>query len=172
MTGEERHWQDDDLLRKLYGLEPERAVSGEHLAVCPECSGRWEKLQLARAKSLSEAGTGVVPDERLLAQRKAVWARIDHPRRFWMSKWAPAAATSLMLAAGVLLLHPQRPLPAPAQPASRTAQVSAKAAAAAQISDAELFSDLSAMASPAAPKAVEPIRGLFESSGTDEEGSY
>jgi hypothetical protein len=35
-----------------------------------------------------------------------------------------------------------------------------------------LFSDLSAMASPAAPQAAEPIRGLFEDSNSEEEGSF
>jgi hypothetical protein len=75
----------------------------------------------------------------------------------------------MMLAAGLVLLHPDRPAQAPMPQASVSALSSNSAA---QISDAELFSDLSAMASPTAPKAAEPIRGLFENSGTEEEGSY
>jgi hypothetical protein len=163
-----RHWEDGDLLRRLYGLEPEGAASDEHLASCGECSGRWEALRLARAETLSEAAGGLVPEPRLLEQRRALWARIDHPHRFWFSKWAPVAATAVMLVTGFVLMHPARPLSAPvSQTRSQTASI-----AAAPISDAELFSDLSAMASPAAPQAAEPIRGLFENSNSEEEGSF
>jgi hypothetical protein len=169
LRNDERHWQDGDLLRKIYGLTPESGVSGEHLIACRECSGRWEALQLARAECLSEAEAGLVPESRLIEQRKSLWVRIDHPSRFWLSKWAPVAATSMMLAAGLVLLHPDRPAPAPVAQASQAARQSNTAA---QISDAELFSDLSAIAAPAAPKAAEPIRGLFENSDSEEEGSY
>jgi len=169
MRSDERHWQDDDLFRKLYGLAPESGVSEEHLNACGECSGRWKALQLVRSEYLSEAETSLVPEDRLIEQRRSLWARIDHPRKFWLSKWAPVAATSMILAAGLVLLHPDRPAQAPLPQASVSARPSESAA---QISDAELFSDLSAIASPAAPKAAEPIRGLFENSGSDEEGSF
>ena len=159
-----RHWEDGDLLRRLYGLEPEGSVSEEHLTSCRECSGLWKALRLARAETLSEAGVDLVPEARLIEQRRALWARIDHPHRFWFSKWAPVAATAVMLVTGFVLIHPARPLVAPVtQTTSSTA---------APISDAELFSDLSAMASPAAPQAAEPIRGLFENSSSEEEGSF
>jgi hypothetical protein len=159
-----RHWGDLDLLHRLYGLAPEGVASDEHLASCGECSSRWEALRLARAEALDNAGTGLVSETRLLMQRRALWARIDHPRKFWLSKWAPAAATAMMLVAGVVLLHPGRPLPAPVSQSVSNGVAS--------ISDAELFSDLSAMASPAAPRAAEPIRGLFEDSSSEEEGSF
>jgi hypothetical protein len=164
----DRHWQDGDLLSRLYGLAPEGGAPDEHLTSCGECSGRWEALRLARAETLSEAGIGLVPETRLLEQRRALWARIDHPHRFWFSKWAPVAATAVMLAAGIVLVHPARPISAP-DPQARS-QTAANAAA--SISDAELFSDLSTMASPAAPQAAEPIRGLFENSSSEEEGSF
>ena len=167
MRNDERHWQDDDLFRKLYGLAAESGVSDQHLIACRGCSERWEALQLVRAEYLSEAEAGMVPESRLMEQRKSLWVRIDHPRRFWLAKWTPVAATSLMLAAGLVLLHPDRPAPV-----LQTSQVARQSNGAAQISDAELFSDLSAMASPAAPKAAEPIRGLFEDSGSEEEGSF
>lgn len=167
IRNDERHWQDDDLFRKLYGLAPESGVSDRHLAACRGCSGRWEALQLIRAEYLSEAEAGLVPENRLMEQRKSLWVRIDHPRKFWLAKWAPVAATSMMLAAGLVLLHPDRPAPV-----SQTGQAERQSNGAAQISDAELFSDLSAMASPAAPKAAEPIRALFEDSGSEEEGSF
>jgi hypothetical protein len=159
-----RHWDDGDLLRRLYGLAPEGGASDEHLTSCGECSGRWETLRRARAETLSESGAGLVAETRLLEQRRALWARIDHPHRFWFSKWAPVAATAVMLVTGFVLIHPGRPLVAPAtQPTS---------SATASISDAELFSDLSVMAAPAAPQAAEPIRGLFEDSNSEEEGSF
>lgn len=169
MLDDERHWQDDDLFRKLYGLSPECVVSEEHLVACRKCSSRWMELQLARAESLNEAQDSLVPESRLFEQRKALWARIDHPRRFWFSKWVPVAATSMMLAAGLVLLHPARPLSAPAPQAHQSVQ---QPNSATLVSDAELFSDLSTMASPATPRAAEPIRGLFENSGSEEEGSF
>lgn len=157
-----RHWEDGDLLLKLYGLAPEGGVAGEHLVSCAECSRRWEALRLARTETLSEAGP--VPENRLLAQRRAIWARIEHPRRSWFLKWAPAAATATMLAAGLFLLHPVRPVPAPAAHQAK--------ASAAPVSDAELFSDLAAMASTSAPRAAEPIRGLFQHSDLEEGKGY
>lgn len=169
MGDTERHWQDDDLLRKLYGLPPESVVSDAHLVACRECSSRWMELRFARAETLREPETGLVAESRLSEQRKAFWARIDHPRRFWLAKWAPVAATSIMLAVGMALLHPALPL---REPVSQASQAGSRSDSAAQVSDAELFSDLSAMASPAAPRAAEPILGLFESSGAGEERSY
>ena len=164
MRNDERHWQVDDLVRRLYGVAPESGVSEEHLGACRECSGRWEALRLVRAEYLSEAATGPVPEDRLTGQRKVLWARIDHPQRFWFSKWAPVAATAVILVTGFALMHPARPLVAPAPRAASHAS--------APISDAELFNDLSAMASPAAPQAAEPIRGLFENPSSEEEGSF
>ncbi len=166
---DERHWQDDDLFRKLYGLSPESLVSEAHLVACRECSSRWMALRLARTESLRQAQDALVQETRLHEQRRALWARIDHPRRFWLSKWIPAAATSLMLAVGLVLLHPAKPLPAPVSLAGQSANQSDTAA---PISDAELFSDLSAMALPTTPRAAEPIRGLFENSGAEEERSF
>ena len=154
------HWEGGDLLLKLYGLAPESGASEEHLVSCTECSRRWEALRLARTGTLSAAGAGPVPETRLLAQRKAIWARIEHPRRSWFLKLAPVAATATMLAAGLFLLHPVRPVPAPAAHQAGSS--------AAPISDAELFSDLAAMASTSAPRAAEPIRGLFQHSDLEE----
>ena len=159
------HWQPDDLLRKLYGLEPERGATELHLVACGECSGRWESLRLMRAEGLGVSTVGLVPERRLIEQRRALWARIDHPRRFWFSKWAPVAATSMLLAAGLVLLQPPQPIQSPAPMAGRSA-------AETTVSDAELFSDLSAMAVPSAPRAAEPIRALFEVAGSEDEGSF
>ncbi len=160
----ERHWEGGDLVRRVYGLTPEREVSEAHLTSCSECSGRWEALLVARAQTLNDAAECSVPESRLVEQRRALWARIDHPRRFWFSKWSPVAATAVMLVAGFVLLQPARPLPTPDSHARSTAAES--------ISDAQLFSDLTSMASPAAPRAAEPIRALFENSSSKEEGSF
>jgi len=162
------HWGDGELLDKLYGMAPENGAFDQHLAACTACSGRWEALQLVRAEILREAGAGLVPEARLIGQRKALWARIDHPSRFWLSKWAPVAATAMMLVAGLVLLHPDRP------PLATNSQIGyqANTGAAASISDAQLFSDLSMMASASAPRAAEPIRGLFENSSSKEGGSF
>lgn len=159
-----RHWEDSDLLLKLYGLAPEGGASEEHLVSCEECSRRWAALRSARIETLGEVGAGLVPETRLLAQRRAIWARIEHPRRSWLLKWAPVAATATMLVAGLVLLHPVRPVPAPA---SQQAESSV-----APISDAELFSDLADMASASAPRAADPIRGLFQNSDFEDGKGY
>lgn len=169
MRDDERHWQDDDMFRKLYGLSPESLVSEAHLLACRECSSRWTALRLARTESLREAQEALIAESRLHEQRRALWARIDHPRRFWFSKWVPMVATSMMLAVGLVLLHPARPLP---QPSSQARQTVNRSETVAQVSDAELFSELSAMASPSTPRAAEPILGLFENSGAEEERSF
>jgi len=163
---EERHWSEGDLLLKLYALAPEDGASDGHLGSCHECCVRWEALRAARTEVLLESAGQSIPESRLLAQRKAVWARIDHPGKFLFSKWAPVAATAMMLVTGIVLLNPG------SSPLATGMQSPAGNSGTASISDAQLFSDLSTMAASTTPRAVEPIRGLFESSSSKEEGSF
>ncbi len=164
---QEGHWSEGDLLLKLYVLAPEDGASDAHLSSCHECSVRWEALRAARAEVLLESTGQLISEPRLLAQRKAVWARIDHPGKFLFSKWAPVAATAMMLVTGLVLLNPGS-----AQWAGRQSGPQTSSGSTAQISDAQLFSDLSTRAASSTPQAVEPIRGLFESSSSKEEGSF
>jgi hypothetical protein len=154
MREETRHWSDDELLRRVYGVAGEGAVSEAHLEHCAECGARWQQLLSRRAATLGLAAEGSVSEERLQRQRQAVWARIERRPGVWFRKWAPAAAAACMLAAGIFLLHPPGLLPAP-----RPFHVSN---APAQISDAQLFNDVAVLSSPEAPRAAAPIRGLFE----------
>ena len=154
MREETRHWSDDDLLRRTYGLAGEDTSAEAHLDQCPECGARWRQLQSRRANAVSLAEAGAVSEERLQRQRAAVWERIERPHAFWLWKWAPAAAAACMLAAGVFLLHPPGFSPQP-----RPLPVST---AVAQLSDAQLFNDVAALSSPEAPLGAAPIRGLFE----------
>ena len=161
MREETRHWSDDELLRRVYGLAGEGAVSDPHLDHCPECGARWRQLLSRRADAVSLAKAGSVSEERLQRQRAAVWERIERPHAFWLWKWAPAAAAACMLAAGLFLLHPPgfspvpRPLPASSVPA--------------QLSDSQLFNDVAALSGPEAPRGAAPIRGLFEERRETEE---
>lgn len=150
------------MIERVYGLVPEGAVSDAHLDECAECGARWRQLLSRRANAVNVAEAGDVSEARLQRQRQAVWERIERPQGFWLWKWAPAAAAAGMLAAGLFLLHPPGFAPASRRPPASTT--------AAQLSDAQLFNDVAALSSPEAPRAAEPIRGLFEErSETQEE---
>jgi hypothetical protein len=162
-----RHWRDDDLLRKLYGLEPEGEIRAEHLDACPDCGSRWAELWQARAELVRTLEAEPVCDERLAGQRRAFWSRVDHPRRYRIAKWAPALASCVMLLAAALLLSPLRTAPGTVAKKAIAAQPGQAA-----VSDAELFGDLAAISTPSAPRAAEPIYALFEGAGTEEERSF
>jgi hypothetical protein len=85
-----------------------------------------------------------VSGEFLAAQRRAIYRRLDEPRRNWFAmRWALSFTLLLLVVAGGLTLG-RRHNPAPA------------------ISDEQLFSDLSALEQSNEPKAIQPIHGLFQ----------
>lgn len=145
----ESHWGDEDLLARLYGLDDQEGVAARHLEWCPECRSRMNALEARRAQLRADVA---VPDERLRAQRQAVFARIDSPQRNWMPRLVPAGATALLLVLGITL---NRPAPSPA-PAPET-----KMAAVLTQSDRELLSDIATLVEGETPRAAAPIRGLF-----------
>ncbi len=161
MREETTHWSDDDLLRRLYGLESESAVAEAHLDECSECGARWQELQSRRAAALDDSSAKSVSAERLQRQRTAVWDRIERRRGFWTWKWVPAAAAAGVLAAAILLLHPAGFAPAPRRLAAQSSP--------AQLSDAQLFNDVAALSAPEAPRAAAPMRSLFEDRKETEE---
>jgi hypothetical protein len=90
-----------------------------------------------------------VSAEFLAAQRRAIYRRLDEPRRNWIPvRWALSVAMLLALFAGGLTLE-RRHKAAPAISGT-------------SVSDDQLFSDLSAMEQRNEPKAIQPIHGLFQ----------
>ena len=103
-----------------------------------------------RTKNLPEPE---VSPEFLAAQRRSIYRRIDQPRRQAIPlRWALSFAMLLLIAAGSVTLtlseleHRHKMAPS----------------ISANMSDEQLFSDLSAMDQSNEPKAIQPIHGLFQ----------
>ena len=131
-----QHLSDDQLLDRLYGLEPDAHS-------CPECEARYREIELRRQQlTQPEPATA----EMLTAQRRRILARIENrPSLQW--KWVSAAAAAGALA---LALAVHRPAPAPL-PVSHN-----------ETADAQLFSEIYAMEQSTEPRAAAPIHALFE----------
>ncbi|MGJ5820346.1 hypothetical protein [Paludibaculum fermentans] len=144
------HWTESDLISRLYGLDPEQGRSAAHLEECRECGALWLSVQARRGSVVNVAP---VPDEaleeRLRAQRQAVWARIEKPRRPFLWRMLPAAATALMIFAGVAMHQVKPPVP-PVQTAST-------------VSDAQFFNEIASVVNQETPRAADPLQGLFDS---------
>jgi hypothetical protein len=139
-----RHWSRDEMVSHLYGLDPAGELNPAHLESCESCHAAWAGMQARRQESVS--GTAVSEDL-LRRQRRAVFARIERPRRpspLW--GLVPAAMTALLLV-GVSF---QSPRPAVY---TQTAAITA--------SDRELFNELSELMQEDTPRAAAPIRALF-----------
>jgi hypothetical protein len=143
-AGSNAHWRDEDLLTRIYGLDPEPPDQLHALESCPECLARFEALVARRQQVVSG---GIVSDDFLRAQRQAILSKIEDRRRgVWTSWKVPVAATALVVMMGVLL---QRPAPQPVvDPAPA-------------VSDAQFFSEIATLASSDEPRAADPIKGLF-----------
>lgn len=138
------HWSDEDLLNRLYGLEPAQAP--HPLESCLHCESRWQALVARREAVLADPR---VSDDRMRAQRAAVFTRLEKERRGWIWRAVPAtAAVALLVAIGVSL-HAPRPVSPPQEIAD------------AGLSDAQLFSEIARIAEQEAPAAAEPLRALF-----------
>lgn len=139
-----RHCTDDVLIAKLYGLEID-AEKDLHLSDCRLCVERLNEMTQQKNET---AAVGMASDEFLRGQRVRIQERIErHEGRVWWLRPAPAVAAALMIAAG-LMLRPPAPSPAPAPPPSE--------------SDAQFFSEIATVADQQAPRAADPIRGLFD----------
>ena len=131
------HWNDDDFVGRLYGIGPGDA----HLAECPDCAQRWQRLIEQRVRVLEPPN---VPEAMLASQRREVQRRLERPGKGfrWLS-FAAAGATAGAVMLAVLLY---KPVPAPAPSAS----------------DHELYAEVYSLVQSDEPEAVEPIRALFE----------
>ncbi|HAX43162.1 MAG TPA: hypothetical protein PLF84_00620 [Bryobacteraceae bacterium] len=145
------HWSEARMLDHLYGLDTPADLNERHLAECPDCAPRWTALTARRAKIV--AGAYAAREDRLRAQRAAIFDRIERPSRRGLWSLVPAAATALLLVTGVAL---QTPAPAP-QP--QTVAVVSQ-------SDRELFREVAALMEEDVPRATDPFNSLFETSNS------
>jgi hypothetical protein len=152
------HLSDDELIGLLYGL----GDSESHLAGCSECGERWNAMHRALGMARAEAvNASEISARRLAAQRLQILERLEHPSSGLLAwRWVPVATAASLLAAA-MLLHQQRPSVPQQAPPAPTA-VSAEA-------DAALFTDVYSMEQDVEPKAVAPIRALFQEASFEEE---
>jgi len=149
------HLSSDELLDRMYGLG-ESGVA--HLRECEECSSRLQALERRRAE-VAAAGLPV-SNEFLMAQRRAIYSRLDRAPSARVH-WAPAAlAVAFLLVMSVFLARPHlayRPAHSP------------DTAPGVELSDEQLFSDLYSMEQSVEPRAAAPIHDLFEASAVEAE---
>ena len=91
------HLNDDELIGLLYAAE-----SDSHVEKCSDCAARLDALRERRAEL---AGPVPLSAEFLAAQRRAIYARMDHPAPSKLA-WAPAMAAACLLAIGVYVYRP------------------------------------------------------------------
>jgi hypothetical protein len=153
-----QHLSQNELLDRMYGLN-ESGVA--HLQVCEECSSRFQALERRRAEAVAGAfgrSEAAVSNEFLLAQRRAIYSRLDQapPARL---HWAPAAlGVAFLLVTGVFLARPHAAY-SPVRPPAPVAGV--------ELSQEQLFSDLYSMEQSPEPLAAAPLHALFEGSEGD-----
>jgi len=139
----DRHWNDDELIARLYGIGP---LDG-HLEECEDCAGRWRQLLAARERVLQPPE---VSEERMAALRRAVCDPLEQPARpTWRPGFAGALASLALLVLAILL---SRPAPSP-QPLMAVSSAP---------SETELFAEIYDTVQTTEPLAVAPIHSLFE----------
>ncbi len=136
----DRHWTDDELVARLYGIGPQNG----HLDGCPSCAGRFEEIS-QKHRSFRPAEVDL-SEEWLAAQRRAIYGQLGERKRSFPRVLVPVLAT-LLLAFAIIVYRPARTHVAP--PANR-------------VSDSQLFEDVFRSVSDPSPSAVGPIRSLFE----------
>ena len=142
------HLTDEILLHALYGVCESDA--GLHLRSCADCARRLGVFEQKRAASAVAAADGVVSDDFLATQRRAIYQRLERSERKH-TLWAPALAAACALAVGVFVYRPAAPVAPPTQ-----------VTAVNEMSDAQLFNDLYTIDQSQEPAAAVPIRSLFE----------
>jgi anti-sigma factor RsiW len=138
----ERHWSDERLIASLYGVGPE----DDHLEECSVCRARLERISARRQALATEPE---VSDQFLAAQRRSVYARIRESESrpgIWFT-WAPAAALAATIVFGVTLMRL-----APEQ----------RLEVAGGLPESTLYTEIYNEVAMTQPRAVQPIRGLFE----------
>lgn len=132
-----RHWSDEEILADLYGVGPVDRSPHE----CADCRQRREWVrrrqeELRAAPELSETF--------LAAQRQAIMARAQGRPRFSGWRLVPGLAAVVLLLLTILVIRPVPKI----QPAPEP--------------DAQLLEDVFSIVARSEPRAVEPVRGLFQ----------
>ncbi len=141
-----KHWSDDELIGRLYGVGPE----DNHLDDCAECGERSKALAASRRGVVMKARDIAIDPASLLRQRMRVMDRIEHSTGgflSWRAVTAFAGATAMVL--GFLVYHPRQPKPVVA--VTQTAS-----------SDAQFFSEIYSEVEQTEPRAMKPMRQLFQ----------
>ncbi len=139
-SAQSEHWTDDQLIDHLYGVGP----SDGHLENCAECRARFAIVETRRRQLPADES---VSDSFLAAQRRAIYARLEQPRRWWhawpLGRFAAAAAMFILVGGSIMLYeNHQREL-------------------AESRADAQLAQDVSRMSFESEPAATAPLKGLF-----------
>jgi len=141
------HLTHDDLIALAYGIG-----DSSHVKTCGPCQER-----LAAIEQLRRNSTGDVPIsfEAMAAQRRAVLARISEPAQTRLP-WVPA-----LVAAGLLMVVAiaYRPGSGPSPAAKSVDDV---------WSDDSLLVEIHSIEQADVPRAVAPIRGLFDDVSVDQ----
>ena len=134
------HWGEQEFTRWMVGLQEE----DEHARACPRCQAELARLLAVRKSVTAESE---VSPEFLAAQRRSIYSRLHEPARHWMRMriWAPVSAGVVLAAIGVALMLPR---------AAQQPLVSD--------SDQKFFTEISSMEQSSEPRAIQPIRNLFE----------
>ena len=139
-SAKSEHWTDDQLIDHLYGVGP----SDGHLPGCADCLARFAAIE-TRRRALRPDDS--VSDGFLAAQRRAIYARLDQPSRWWqgwpLGRFAAAAALFILLAGSATFYQ-------------RHQREIAEARA-----DAQLAQDVSQMSFESEPAATAPLKELF-----------
>ena len=133
-----RHWSDEEILAELYGVGP---VAGS-LDECADCLRRRQSMR--RRQEELRAAAPELSETFLAAQRQSIMARTEGRPRFSSLRLVPGLAAGVLLLLSIILTRPVptvQPVPEP---------------------DAQLLEDVFSIVTRAEPRAVEPVRGLFE----------
>lgn len=135
------HWGEQEFTRWMFGLQDE----DDHTRSCPQCESELQRLLAMRKRISAEPE---ISHEYLAVQRRSIYSRLHQPARNWMRLrvWAPVSAGVALAAIGVALMLPlqtaQQPLVSDA--------------------DQKFFTEISSMEQSSEPRAIEPIRSMFQ----------
>ena len=134
-----KHWTKEDFNHWLYGLKDDDG----HFAECAQCRSESERLLAIRKQITVEPE---VAPEFLAAQRRAIYERLQQPRRRHAPmRWVMSLATVvLVVGLSIAFLRPRAPQPIYTH------------------ADEQLFSDLTSIEQTSEPRAIQPMHNLFE----------